>query len=702
MKRDEDDILYYSRMLKSKNGNLKKSTEFDDGLDEITEGLDLDFLSDLFPGTQAKTKKIDRNPKLNFKNSNSTDENEDDSLNPDETEDEDEDGDADADEVGVTEILSNNGLNNSIPEDPELNMNDLVENPIQPQRLRENPYVPPVASPAKYIPPSMRKKLLEQSSSNSEQQYILKRRCQGLLNRLSEANIASIVDEFISVFSQNPRQQVTSVITSCVIEMTGQSGVLADNFVVVYGAMICALYKHIGLDFAAYFVQVLVEAFETAVGDPLRGKESSNLIVLLSQLYTFQVVGCALIYDFIRLYIHEITELHTELLLKLIMNSGSQLRHDDPSALKDIITVLQESVRKIPSDKMNSRTKFLIEMVSSWKNNRLKASSTITAESITRMRKYLGKIQRTTEPLRVTLDDIRHVETRGKWWLVGSAWAGADDIIMNATASATQDVDITAVKDILDHAEPNWLELAREQRMNTDIRRAIFVAIMGSEDYVDANERILGLKLKRVQEREIPRVLLHCCTNEKEFNPFYAYVASTLCKEHSMRKTFQFIAWDFFKQLDGSQDDSDSGTEESTINDIRFVGSGDVDEKTQRRMIKSYARFYAIVVGEAHLSLDLLKNINFLLGSPEMEQFLQQFFTALFSHIRVRTSRQKDKLSGEKALIQLVIKIKDNTVLLKGIEYFLKTRLETTKKSTEWGLGILSDTIERLETSKEY
>ena len=40
------------------------------------------------------------------------------------------------------------------------------------------------------------------------------------------------------------------------------------------------------------------------------------------------------------------------------------------------------------------------------------------------------------------------------------------------------------------------LQLAAKQRMNTDVRRAIFCIIMGSEDYADASERLLKLPLK--------------------------------------------------------------------------------------------------------------------------------------------------------------------------------------------------------------
>ena len=49
--------------------------------------------------------------------------------------------------------------------------------------------------------------------------------------------------------------------------------------------------------------------------------------------------------------------------------------------------------------------------------------------------------------------------------------------------------------------------------MNTDIRRSIFVVLMSSEDYVDACERLGQLNLTEVQQREIVRVLLHCCGN---------------------------------------------------------------------------------------------------------------------------------------------------------------------------------------------
>ncbi|KAK9488766.1 hypothetical protein V1527DRAFT_493617 [Lipomyces starkeyi] len=722
-KRDEDDILYYAKKLGIKSGRLPKS---DDGLDDLTEGLDLNFLGDLFGlekkgKVRGKSRTASIEDKIESGDGDDLDhdldlEDDDESINSDfidgiseDKNDEDLELDGEGEEVeediddeeeefkGFNDEENNNHTGKELAE---------VESEKPEAPKRENPYLPPVAATpsGKYIPPSLRKKQLEISTNESEEKIKLRRQCQSLINRLSEANIASIVNEFQQMFLTNSRQSMSSIITSIVLDMTAQRSVILDNFVVAYGALIASLYKHNGVDFGAYFIQTLVENFDKHYRDAEQGKECTNLIVLLSQLYTFQVVGCALIYDFIRLFLKDITELHTELLLKLIQNSGSQLRHDDPAYLKDIITMLHQAVQNFPSGNLNPRTKFLIETVSSWKNNRLKQASPITLESFTRMRKYLGNIPKIMEPLRVTLDDIRNVETKGKWWLVGAAWSGD-----NALAKTDLDVDVAAVKDILDTAEPDWLALARQQRMNTDVRRAIFVAIMGSEDYVDANDRLMKLKLKRAQEREIPRVILHCCGNEKDFNPFYVYVASLLCKNHALKKAFQFSLWDFLKQLDGSLDDEESGHNSDEDNhDIRFMGRGDDDEKAKARKTNNYAKFYAALVGEGGMALDIFKSVNFLTCTEELQEFLLICFSSLFSHIRVRSSRQKDRLAGEKALIQLVIKIKDNTVLLKGIEYFLKTRLKIlTKKSgskktsdtIKWGADIICDSIKRLSAS---
>lgn len=44
-----------------------------------------------------------------------------------------------------------------------------------------------------------------------------------------------------------------------------------------------------------------------------------------------------------------------------------------------------------------------------------------------------------------------------------------------------------------------------------DIKKAIFQAIMSSDDYLHAFEQLMHLNLKKTQEREIVRILVNCC-----------------------------------------------------------------------------------------------------------------------------------------------------------------------------------------------
>ncbi len=88
--------------------------------------------------------------------------------------------------------------------------------------------------------------------------------------------------------------------------------------------------------------------------------------------------------------------------------------------------------------------------------------------------------------------------------------------------------------------------------MNTDIKKAVFQAIIGADDYVQAFENCVRLNLKKEQEREIVKVLMHCCISEKSgFNKFYALLAQRLCKyqPQSYKYSLKYTLWDYLKTL---------------------------------------------------------------------------------------------------------------------------------------------------------
>jgi nucleolar MIF4G domain-containing protein 1 len=73
-----------------------------------------------------------------------------------------------------------------------------------------------------------------------------------------------------------------------------------------------------------------------------------------------------------------------------------------------------------------------------------------------------------------------------------------------------------------------------------------------SEDYLQAFEQLNRLNLKKTQQREIVRVLFHCCLAEKTFNPYYALVCQRLVKfdPTNYRYTVKYVIWDYLKGLD--------------------------------------------------------------------------------------------------------------------------------------------------------
>ena len=139
---------------------------------------------------------------------------------------------------------------------------------------------------------------------------------------------------------------------------------------------------------------------------------------------------------------------------------------------------------------------------------------------------------------------------KGLWWMEARLEGGSMDRRKeqeHATAPGdADDVEMSA----------DLMALARKMRMSTDVRKAVFCAVMGAEDYVDAGHRLAKLtpQLKPPQDREIVRVIFECCTQEAEYNPYYAAVLRTVCGAHgggNHAYTLRFSFWDMLKEADG-------------------------------------------------------------------------------------------------------------------------------------------------------
>ncbi|KAK5137965.1 hypothetical protein LTR08_005762 [Meristemomyces frigidus] len=552
--------------------------------------------------------------------------------------------------------------------------------PAKPKR--ENPYVAPVAqttvaSAGKYVPPSLRKA----ATSDDEVLKQLRRQVNGQLNRLSEANMLSILESVEQIYVKSARQHVTSTLITLLVGLVSDPSTLNDTFIILHAGFAAALYKVIGTDFGAQLLEKLVESFdEHRSSGSAEGKHMLNILAFLSNLYAFQVVGSALIFDYVRVLLGELSESNTELLLRVIQSSGTQLRQDDPSALKDIVLLLQRNVADAGGEaKLPVRIKFQLETINNLKNNRMKAGATasaMAAEHTTRMRKVLGSLNtrssiRATEPLRITLADIRDSEKKGKWWLVGASYHDPAKLAVNGDAATTarpDDLDAGYESETPGHV--NLHKLARQQGMNTDVRRAIFISILSSSDYKDAHLRLLKLHLKAKQELEIPRVLLHCVGAEPVYNPYYTLVARKVCaQDKKLQKAFQFALWDIFKRLgEATEDQVEEAPEEMGVTKI-----------------VNLAKLYGTLIFDGSLSVSMLRTLEFAYLQPNTSMFVEVLLTTIIQQAHKKAP--KDVAEYESGVKTVFAQAQASPDMLTGLQYFIsstlsKAQLANSKRET--------------------
>jgi nucleolar MIF4G domain-containing protein 1 len=673
---DDDEIAALEKKLGLKTKKLPKSFN-EDGLGDILEGLD--------SGEENKKRKREGNDWLERKRRKAQVQDQEDSS---------------AEDDNLREDLSQI----SVSDDDILDEEDFArffedeDQQAPPPKMRENPYIAPrmgsEVSAAKYVPPSLRKA----QNQGTEALNRIRRQIQGHLNKLSEANLISILNEIEAMYQSNARQDVSSTLIDLLLALFSDRSSLQSTFVILHASFVTAVYKVIGNDFRAEFVSRLVERLDSYANIKYdsTSKESNNLVSLLSYLFTFNVISSTLVFDYLRLYLETLNETNTELILRIVRDCGPQLRRDDPSSLKTIVQIMQKSSAEIAADgkETSVRTKFMIETITDLKNNKLRTATNgagVASEHITRMRNALGSLNSRnlngSEPLSISREDINNSDKKGKWWLVGASWKG--NVEEDGSGNKPDGQSSNDLSDS-DSEHVDLMALARQYRMNTDVRRSIFVSIMSALDFQDAHMRLLKLRLTRTQQQEIPKVLLHCAGAEQAYNPYYGLVAHKLCSEKKMKMAFQFSIWAFFKRLGEKGDGEESDDEENEPN-------------VELREIVNLAKMYAELILDGVLTIGILKVLNLALLKDQTTNFLEVMF------ITITTGPAHKKKPSEKRLVDVFSKATDSPQLVKPLQYFIRKKVrksdlvvEKDRQNLRRGCEIATDTLAMLEMTPSH
>ena len=533
----------------------------------------------------------------------------------------------------------------------------------QPRRKRENPYVAPVVEglQTKYVPPSRH----AVAATDTEAKARLRKQIQGLLNKLSESNLPSIVGEIEKLYAANARQHVHSTIVDLLLNLICDDATLSMNFLALHAAFTAALYRTVGADIGALSIERLVEkmsAFTNSSSD-IDSKQPLNLVTLLAHLYNFSVVTSTVLFDYIRQFISPITESHTELLLRVIRACGQQLRRDDRTTIKDIALNLQKQVGSTETAMVSVRTKFMVEEINRLKDSRLRAAAGANdvSELVTRYRKVLGSLSSRTlkahQPLSISLADLRDGEKKGKWWLVSASWSGQRNEAMDRQQTDAGEEEEGNGSEANTNDELDLNTLATQHRMNTSIRKAIFTTLLSSTDYLDAHAKLTRLNLTRSQEQQIPRVLLHCVGAEPRYNPYYGLIAKKLCEHHKLKMALQFALWDLFKRLEADEDEDEKReplTMAATVN---------------------YAKLFAQLVVAGVLPITVIKRVELRQLTGRLQDFTELF---MLSVLQEATKKTKDDVGKRQALEAVFTSAKGNEDVAVALRWYVKKVLVDT------------------------
>ena len=230
--------------------------------------------------------------------------------------------------------------------------------------------------------------------------------------------------------------------------------------------------------------------------------------------------------------------------------TSAHFRHKDPAFLDRLFKCIQASFRSRGSEGLwlSIRDRFILDEIKkvrekSWKSKSDEAVQlhSFSAAMKELLRGFHHKSGPATEPLIATFDDMQ--ENAGKDCRLPSRSIRPDDSLPTKSPDQSDSDDPRLGSKVL-------IQLARQGRLNTSVRQSIFVAVTAATDCCDAISKLSALQLKRSQQMEVAKVLVHCATTEVRYNHYYSLLARQLCATRHLRKAFEFTLWDRVRCLD--------------------------------------------------------------------------------------------------------------------------------------------------------
>lgn len=494
-------------------------------------------------------------------------------------------------------------------------------------------------------------------TSDEELVVKIKQEINKIFNKLTVTNFDLMIQNTNNLYNENPKLLVLQCMTETIIHSVLDDMNFPDSFLYLLGMYVSVINHTLGdfivTAFIKTFFKVFFENYELKKFTKL-----SNMIVFFSSIFEFNLISPKLVFDLYKFLLEDINDETVILSIKLIKTTFIKLKIDNPKIIKEIYDITINKYKSFKKEKISIKLEFFFEQISLIKTSKFETTKDLGKIIIDLKKKFKNSIKsKSVEPLQFDLNDFLNNGNKRSWSLERTFRKDSD---LEKKIKINNDDDKSYKED-----KNNLLHLASVFKMNTSVRKMIFVAIFSSNDYVNAIENLNRLDLKKNQKKEIPVVILNCVVLESDWNPFYGIIASKLCKKHFYKRIFQLFFWEYFRKLD-DYDKNDFSE--------RFLFVNKMDPNLRMKEFLKMGRFFGFLLSNDSIRFSCLKEINFLTCSSDLEIFLEIFLISFLDEIIKLHDDNNICLSQN--LTNKVEQIEDNPKLLKSIYFFAKNKVD--------------------------
>lgn len=395
-----------------------------------------------------------------------------------------------------------------------------------------------------YIPPARLRALQAQITDKTTKEWqrmaweALKKSINGLINKANSPNLKQIVPE---LFQEN---LVRGKGLFCQSIMKAQAASLP--FTAIYAAMVAIVNTKLPA-VGELLVKRLVLRFRKA----FRRNDKAvclSTTTFLAHLTNHQVVSETLVAQILLLLLHKPTDDSVEIAVNLTREVGQFLEEMN----EPIARAVFDQFRNILHDSdIEKRVQYQIEVLFQQRKDKFKDNPSVKEEldlveeedQITHHVELQGEIEG-QDSLNIFKYDPEYEEheeayKKLKAEILGEGSDYEDDSDDEDESSESEDEEQKAVE-IKDQSNADLVNL----------RRTIYLTLMSSADYEESVHKLLRIQIPVGFEKELPEMVVECCSQEKTYTKFYGGIGERLAKINRMwNELFERAFMDYYEKI---------------------------------------------------------------------------------------------------------------------------------------------------------